>query len=207
MQAKMGKASWVTIFKHPNQIFNIGTDLARLDVAPVNLCEVDTIMLRPDTHRALDETPAKWSYGCVLHACFELLCRSSDLDHVRPLFPLVLHITQDYGLRFMLRTINCYGEIPIEMITKKKKGRSNASYILYRMCMSDSRMYIATIRSTWDTIRMNMFQLAHARSFHMCLLDVECTKSPMATDKHVAIEHRYGTLYQECRPKCPGSDA
>ena len=148
----------------------------RLDVKPIDAYVVDSLVrlqTQPHKiHKAFYYTSAEWLYGGLLHVCFNLICHASCLDNVRPLFQLVHSITRNSDLRFMLRTTNYNAEMPVHTITNRTRGRANASYVLYRMCMHDSRMYIKSVQHSWLCLRMYACKRAHARRFRPCLDDI-----------------------------------
>ena len=119
------KDSWKSLFHYTT---GTRSNECRLDVASIDLQDIDA-MIRRHALQVLYDTPVEWWYGGVLHACFDLLCNSTNYDNVRPLFPLVLSITRNVDTRFMLGTVNYFGETPIHVITNRKKGRANTSLI------------------------------------------------------------------------------
>jgi hypothetical protein len=143
-----------------------------VDAEPIDAATVEAIVRLQQAqpaHPAFDCTPAAWWYGGLLHMCFDLLCHAACLDHVRPLFRLAHAITRDPHRRYMLRTTNYFGEMPVHTITDRHPGRANASYVLYRMCMHDSRMYAEAMRGGWARLRWHAARRAHARRFRACL--------------------------------------
>ena len=187
------KDSWKSLF---HSTTGTRSNECRLDVASIDLQDIDA-MIRRHALQVLYDTPVEWWYGGVLHACFDLLCNSTNYDNVRPLFPLVLSITRNVDTRFMLGTVNYFGETPIHVITNRKKGRANTSLILYRMCMSDSSMYIATIQATWRRIQMHAHQRVHFRRFKMCLLEI-AHSPPFIVNGLSFGSYPGGIMYHQC---------
>ena len=189
--------SWKSLFHYSHPTTDAPSNECRLDVESIDLQGIDA-MIRPQAAaRVLYDTPIEWWYGGVLHACFDLLCNSTNHDNVRPLFPLVLSVTRNIDTRFMLGTVNYFGETPIHVITNRKKGRANTSFILYRMCMRDSDMYLATIRGTWRRIQMHAYQRVHFRRFKMCLIDLTYSP-PFIVNGRSFGAYPGGVMYHKC---------
>jgi hypothetical protein len=186
MTTTHGECSWMTLFHYDRpHVGALCTKRELLDVASFDLLEMDRLMaMQPACLRWMLDTPVEWWYGGLLHACFDLLCNGTPYDEVRPLFHLVLSVTRTTALQFMLRTVNYFGEMPIHIISHRTPGRANASYILYRMCMSESLPYLYTLRTTLERLRVNGHRSAHRRVFAACLRDL----------------HRHGTSCRGGRP-------
>lgn len=165
-------ASWRTRFRCSNPIGSVNAKQGRLDATSIHLGDIDAIAQSP-TLDVLCDTPVEWLYGGLLHACVDLLCHAATYESVRPLLSLVLSITSTVERRFMLRTVNYYGEMPVHIITDRTAGRANTSYILYRMCMPYSERYIQAIREAWIRIRTHAHRRVHERAFRTCL-DAVC---------------------------------